>query len=148
MIDPLERFQAEHREALAVLDRLETAAHGLRGSGAPVAHLAVAREACRFLCSAVREHNKNEEVALFPLLGDDAPTAAFVEEHVRLRALEQALERAITARDHGRTAAAALELVDLLRSHIAREDEVLFPMARIMLGRDGLAAVAAKLDSP
>ncbi len=145
MNDPLERFQAEHREALAVLNRLEAAATGLRSGCPPVCQFAVARDAHRFLSTAVRQHNENEETALFPLLGDDAPIGVFVEEHVRLRALEQALERALTARDGGRTASVALELVDLLRAHIAREDEVLFPMARGLLGPDGLARVAAKL---
>jgi hemerythrin-like domain-containing protein len=143
--DPLERFTAEHREALTVLDRLERAAAGLRGGDDPAAHFAAARHAHAFLAGPVRRHNDSEELALFPLLGDDAPTGVFVEEHGRLRALERELAGAIGAGDAPRTAAVAVELADLLRAHIAREDEVLFPMARGLLGVEGLARVAARL---
>lgn len=148
MTDPLERFAAEHREALAVLGRLEQAAAGLRDRGDPATHFATARDAHAFLAGPVRRHNENEELALFPVLGDDAPTAVFVEEHGRLRALERELDRAIGAADARHTAAVAVELADLLRAHIAREDDVLFPMARALLGAAGLARVAARLPPP
>ncbi len=148
MTDPLERFTAEHREALAVLDRLEAAATGLGGGGNLAPHLAAAREAHAFLAGPVRRHNENEELALFPLLGEDAPTAVFVEEHQRLRALEQELDQGIARADGPRAAAVARELTDLLRAHIAREDEALFPLARALLGTEGLARVAARLPPP
>ena len=48
--------------------------------------------------------------------------------------------------DSERAASAALEIVDLLRAHIARENEVLFPMARGLLGVEGLARVARRLE--
>lgn len=143
--DPLVRFQAEHQEALMVLARLEAAALALRRGGDAAPYLAAALEAHAFLATAVRAHNDNEERALFPLLGDDAPTALFVEEHRRLRELETELARAARTGDAPTTADAALETVELLRAHIAREDDVLFPMARERLGPAGLAQVAAIL---
>jgi hemerythrin-like domain-containing protein len=36
-------------------------------------------------------------------------------------------------------------LVDLLKAHIQREDDVLFPMARALLGAEGLARAAELL---
>ena len=143
--DPLVRFQAEHQEALMVLGRLEGAALSLRRGGDAAPNLASALEAHAFLSTAVRAHNDNEERALFPLLGDDAPTAVFVEEHRRLRELEGELARVARRGDARMTADVALEMVELLRAHIAREDEVLFPMARERLGPAGLAQVAARL---
>jgi hemerythrin-like domain-containing protein len=143
--DPLVRFQAEHQEALMVLLRLEGAALALRRGNDAAANLAPVHEAHAFLSTAVRAHNDNEERALFPLLGDDAPTAVFIEEHRDLRALEAELARVARAGDVRRTADVALEMVELLRAHIAREDEVLFPMARERLGPAGLAEVAARL---
>jgi hemerythrin-like domain-containing protein len=143
--DPLVRFQAEHQEALVVLARLEGAALALRRGGDPAPHLAAALEAHAFLSGAVRAHNDNEERALFPLL-EDAPTAVFVEEHRRLRELEDELAHAARRGDAAATAGSALETVELLRAHIAREDEVLFPLARERLGPRGLAQVAALLD--
>lgn len=143
--DPLVRFQAEHQEALAVLSRLEGAALALRRGGDPGPSLAATLEAHAFLSTAVRAHNDNEERALFPLLGDDAPTAVFVEEHQRLRELEGELARVARAGDVPATADVAIETVELLRAHIAREDDVLFPLARERLGPAGLAQVAARL---
>lgn len=144
--DPLVRFEAEHQEALLVLGRLEGAALALRRGGDAAPYLAATLEAHAFLAGAVRAHNDNEERALFPLLGDDAPTAIFIEEHQQLRGLEVELARAARQGDAAATAAVALELVELLRAHIAREDDVLFPMARERLGPAGLAQVAAQLD--
>jgi hemerythrin-like domain-containing protein len=143
--DPLVRFQAEHQEALMVLGRLEGAALALRRATDAAANLAPVLEAHAFLSTAVRAHNDNEERALFPLLGDDAPTAVFIEEHRELRVLEAELARVARAGDVRRTADVALEVVELLRAHIAREDDVLFPMARERLGPAGLAEVAARL---
>jgi hemerythrin-like domain-containing protein len=145
--DPLVRFHAEHQEALVVLGRLERAALALRRVGDAGPHFAVVLEAYAFLSTAVRAHNDNEERALFPLLGGDAPTAVFVEEHRRLRKLEGELARVARAGDARSTADAALETVELLRAHIAREDEVLFPLARERLGATGLARVAARLGN-
>jgi len=145
MGDPLVRFQAEHQEALAVLNRLEAAALSLRRAGDAGPYLAAALEAHAFLSTAVRAHNDNEERALFPLLGDDAPTAVFIEEHRRLRELEGELARVARTGDAPGTADVAIEVVELLRAHIAREDEVLFPLAREHLGPSGLAQVAARL---
>jgi hemerythrin-like domain-containing protein len=144
MSDPLARFEAEHREALAVLADLEQAATSLR-RGTDRDALDRVRAAYAFLSTAVRRHNDDEERALFPLLGDEAPTGPFIEEHVRLRELERELAAAL---DDARPAAAvppvAEELVALLRDHIRREDEALFPMARAHLER----ALRAHLTPP
>ena len=144
--DPLARFEREHEEALATLARLEQAALALRAPGNRAPHFAVALEAHAFLAGPVKAHNENEERALFPELGEDAPTAPFVDEHLTLWRMERELEMALRASDAERTADSALALVDLLRSHITRENEVLFPMARTMLGEEGLARVARRLE--
>jgi len=144
--DPFQRFEAEHQEALGQLDRLEVAARGLRARADHGAQFEVARAVHQFLIGAVRAHNDREERALFPLLGDEAPTGLFVEEHGTLRGLERELDAALQAADAERSAAAALALVDLLRAHIAREDVVLFPVARARLGDVGLRELARRLD--
>ena len=146
--DPIRRFEEEHEVALAALDRLEAAAEALR-SGAPVEpHFATAREVHGLLCGAVRQHNEDEERALFPVLGEDAPLGPFLEEHGTLWKLEEDLAAALARADRERVARLALDIVDLLRTHIRRENEVLFPMARALLGAEGLAIVARKLDMP
>jgi hemerythrin-like domain-containing protein len=82
--DPLTRFEDEHHHALGELERLERAAEDLEDGEDPTEHLETMRQVHTFLSTAVREHNENEERALFPLLGDEAPTGVFEEEHVRV----------------------------------------------------------------
>ena len=145
--DALERFEAEHRDVLGTLRRLEAAALALEAGAAPLPHLETVREAHTILTTAVRAHNENEEAALFPSLGDSAPSAIFVQEHHELRALEARLGRLLDASAPEQViAATALTIVELLRAHITREEEVLFPMARALLGTEGLAAVTERLD--
>ena len=142
--DPIRRFEAEHEVALAALERLERAAAGLRAGEAAEVHLASAREVHGLLTGAVREHNEAEERALFPLLGEEAPLDAFLEEHQTLWSLESDLAAAIDRTDRDRVARLAYGIVDLLRAHIRRENEVLFPMARALLGAEGLATVTRR----
>jgi hemerythrin-like domain-containing protein len=146
--DPIRRFEEEHEVALAALDRLEAAAEALRGGAPAEPHFATAREVHGLLCGAVRRHNEDEERALFPVLGEDAPLGPFLEEHETLWKLEEDLATAIGRADRERVARLALDIVDLLRTHIRRENDVLFPMARALLGAEGLAIVARKLDAP
>jgi hemerythrin-like domain-containing protein len=144
--DPLRRLESEHADALAELQRLEGAALAMQRGEPAAPHFGTVRAVHSVLTSAVKAHNESEERALFPLLGDEAPTVVFVEEHTTLRNLERRLEQALAAGDAGRIATAALAVVDLLRAHITRENEVLFPMARELLGAAGLAEVARRLD--
>ncbi len=150
MIDPIQRFEEEHQHALGELEKLEDAARAL-AAGAPSdvedAQLEAVRAAHEFLSTAVREHNENEELALFSVLGEEAPTEPFVEDHVALRAMERRLLSAIDARDPTEIAAAGLAIVDVLRDHIDREDNALFPMARELLGPEGLLEVARRLEN-
>jgi hemerythrin-like domain-containing protein len=92
-----------------------------------------------------RWHNEKEEAALFPELGVDAPLAPFRDEHQALWRLEEDLHDALTASDHQRVARVSLDIVELLRAHIARENQALFPLARERLGSVGLLRVAERL---
>ncbi len=146
MNDPLKRFEEEHQEALGRLRELESAATSLRASDDVEESLATARDVHGFLSTAVREHNENEERALFGHLGDEAPTELFVEEHGTLRSLEGDLSAAIESGDPDAVARSAFAVIETLRAHIDREDNMLFPMARDLLGRDGLNRVARALE--
>jgi hemerythrin-like domain-containing protein len=144
--DPLRRFEEEHEVALAALERLEQAATALQESGPLESHFAATGEVLALLRGAVREHNENEERALFPLLGEDAPLGPFLEEHEILWRLEADLAAALERQDRPRVTRLAFEIIDLLRIHIRRENEILFPMARALVGAEGLASVARRLN--
>lgn len=144
--DPLLRFEAEHADALVVLNRLEQACQKLEAGDPPAAQLAIVREVHRFLTTAVRQHNEDEEAALFPLLDAELPIALFEMEHSTLRSLEHQLNDALrSANPVERVPPVADALSHLLRAHIDRENHVLFPMVRERLGSSGLAKVAARL---
>jgi hemerythrin-like domain-containing protein len=146
MSDPLLRFAMEHEQALAALDRLERAAAALAAGDPPEPHVRTVREVQETLETAVRQHNDDEERALFPLIAAELPCASFQEEHVRLRELERRLERALAGPHPERDVPpVARTLADLLRDHIRREDEMLFPAARELLGGEGLERVASRL---
>ncbi len=69
--------------------------------------------------------------ALARALGQEGVTAIFRDEHREILALRDELGAARDdGGDVGRVAAAALRLADLLGSHMAREDRMLFPDLR------------------
>ena len=144
--DPIRRFEEEHDVALAALARLEAAAEALRSGGAVEQHFATARQVLGLLCGTVRRHNEGEECALFPLLGTEAPLTPFLDEHGTLRRLETELSVALDRGDVADVVNASLDIVYLLRAHIERENTVLFPAARALLGPAGLAEVARRLE--
>jgi hemerythrin-like domain-containing protein len=145
--DPFRLLEDEHQEALAALDRLELAAHHLRVDPASESDLATARSVLQILATTVREHNEKEEAALFPLLREVAPIEVFEDEHRTAWTLERELARLLEkATADERAVQVALDLVALLRQHIARENEVLFPMARSLLGPDGTESLGHRLS--
>ena len=143
--DPIRHFEEEHEAALAALARLETAAQLLHSGQRVDQHLATVVEVLELLRGEVRRHNEDEEATLFPLLETEAPLAPFVAEHVVLRRLETELSAALARRDSAAVLRGALDIVQLLRAHIERENKVLFPMARSLLGPQGMAEVARRL---
>ncbi len=145
--DPLARFAAEHREALAALDRLERAAAALAAGDPAESPLRTVREVRETLGTTVRAHNENEERALFPLIDQMLPCEPFRQEHRTLRELERRLDHALAGPDPARDVPpVARALADLLRDHIRREDGMLFPAARDLLGAEGLEHVHGLLS--
>lgn len=146
--DPFAHFEAEHEEALRALSRMEDAVGTLERDGNSPAALADIRDVLHFLETAVRIHNENEEKTFFGLMGQDSPVQLFEQEHGELRVLEAEMTRAL----HGERPArdvppVARNLIGLLRDHIERENQMLFPMARALLGEDGMATVARRLHA-
>ncbi|MGH3054833.1 MAG: hemerythrin domain-containing protein [Gaiellaceae bacterium] len=75
-----------------------------------------------------------EEEALFPILArhlslTEGPLAVMNAEHAVFRKLLSGLTTALNAGDRLGQLAQTEELIGLLRTHIAKEDHVLFPMA-------------------
>ena len=133
-------LQDEHRIIERVLDCLERLAERCRAEGRLDAE--AARDAVAFFRGfADRCHHGKEEAHLFPMMEqrgfspDSGPTAVMRREHQQGRELVAAMAAALDGAANGAAAArdaflqAADGFVDLLRQHIMKEDQRLFPMA-------------------
>ncbi|MFQ5665253.1 MAG: hemerythrin domain-containing protein [Candidatus Binatia bacterium] len=135
-------LSTQHREVLARLAAVEAMFDaGGRSEGVP-AFLA-------FLEHEVGEHFTIEEEALFPVLArhlgeTHGPLAVMRAEHAQFRELATALRNALDAADVDGQHAHGRALIELLRAHIAKEDNVLFPMASRLLSPEEQREVDAR----
>ncbi len=137
---PTSVLVAEHRVIERVLGALDRMAARARDEGA--LDVADAHDVVHFLREfADRCHHGKEEARLFPAMEsrglphDAGPTAVMRAEHEEGRAYVRAMAASITgpAPHVAGFARAGAGFVHLLRDHIAKEDQVLFPMADGML---------------
>lgn len=142
----LEGLFRQHRDAEAMLADLGKAIASVRGgAGSQPDVVAELRRLRREIQGEVLSHFREEELALFPVLGrhvevSGGPIAMLMEEHARFRQLELEFEEALAAMEaslggvwHETLCAAADEIRQMMPAHIEKEDDVLFPMAESML---------------
>ena len=95
-------------------------------------------------------HHAKEERALFPLLEargiprQGGPIGMMLLEHQEGRGLVADMERALAARDLPGFVASAGAFAGLLRAHIAKERDVLFPMGARRLDADDDRALSER----
>lgn len=146
MADVVERLNAEHRVIEQVLGALETAAER-------EVPLAFYRDALRFLREyADGCHHAKEEEQLFPAmeargLPAEGPTAVMREEHRIGRAYLARLAAHLESGNLAGLRGESLGYAALMRDHIYKEDEILFPMALSVLGPEDLARLAGGFDA-
>ena len=141
----------EHRLIEVVLDSLETAAHQLEAEEEIDDEYFL--HAAEFIAGfADGCHHSKEEDVLFPAMSEHTaaegfgPVEMMLDEHEQARRYTQAFRSAAEQMLDGDVQASAelidnvLAYIDLLREHIEKEDQVLYPMADQVL--DG----AAQLD--
>jgi hemerythrin-like domain-containing protein len=141
----LAELHHEHEVILRALALLERAGDRL-AAGRAVDEAALAGLVELLRTFADRCHHGKEESHLFPAArATDAAglLPPFLEDHEEGRALLRALAG---GGDPGRRAAAARRYVGLLRDHIRREDEVLFPLLDEALGPAVQAALARAFE--
>ena len=132
------QWMAEHEEAGKHLNRMEQATH--RRDWEAV------KEGALWLYTELKVHNEAEETYLFPLMdplfgGGHGPTACMREEHRQLWDLTLMVLGDITdgaARNPDQCERLSFQLITTLRSHIEKENNVLYPMAERMLDADTL----------
>jgi hemerythrin-like domain-containing protein len=131
----IDRFSREHEAFLKELDEIQLAV----ASGADVGR-AIAR--VRTLAGPLLSHAANEEVLLFPDLvlklgGEDGgPVGVLRREHAIIHGQIDTLSASPAQADFARVFAA---FDALLRAHIEKEEEILFPLSARLLGDERLS---------
>ena len=152
---PTDVLRHEHKVILMVLDAAEREALSMEGGGPPAgARVSQVIEFCRNFTD--RCHHAKEEKHLFPKMRERSPLATerplgvMMGEHQEGRRLVTGMaDGLLRACDGDRAAvqglaAALIEYVDLLRAHIDKEDNVLFPLAdKVLPAEDQKALVEA-----
>ncbi len=155
---PTEILSAEHRVIERVLDCLDRIA--ARATEREVLDVRSTQNVLRVLRTfADACHHGKEEKLLFPRMEARGmprhvgPLAVMLEEHELGRRAVRALTEAVEAVMGGNKAGIALfahharEFTDLLRDHIAKEDEILFPMAESMFTAEDRAQLLKAFES-
>jgi len=153
---PTDVLQHEHTVVLLVVDAMDREAQAIRG-GAPVRADEVTK-----MVAFMREftdgcHHNKEEKVLFPTLKQVSPAAngpvtVMLAEHEQGRQHARAVVAALPVAAAGDSVAAAAVAdnlagyAELLRAHIDKENQVLFPFAERTLSADDKARLAQEFE--
>ncbi len=156
-MDPIATLKHEHQVILLFCDGAVREARRLESGG--VLDAARIEGMVDFIRNfADRCHHAKEEVHLFARLGERGfpmqagPVGMMLHEHelgrAHVAAIAEALPRA-AAGDAAATRAIAAGLLgwaELLRAHIFKEDNILYPMAQQALSADDMAELEARFE--
>jgi hemerythrin-like domain-containing protein len=150
---PTEVLIHEHKIILLVLDAAEREAASIRTTGN--IHTDTIRKMIDFFRTfADRCHHAKEENHLFRMMHErgfpmeSGPLAVMLHEHDEGRIRVKEIDRLIPSAEQGDTGAVSSiarllsEYAELLRSHIGKEDNVLYPMAENILSQEDMDALA------
>lgn len=151
-MDPIQKLVDEHKNILTGISLLEVGSNRLE-SGEKVSP-DIFRNLIDFIRNyADKYHHAKEEDILFVHLGkagfpaDDGPIGVMLAEHDQGRGFVTALENANEHYASGESSFTgeiienALGYIYLLRHHIDKENNVLYPMAVSLLGKAGIDAM-------
>jgi hemerythrin-like domain-containing protein len=130
----------EHRVVLGVLDRFERALEEHRFEDL--------RDPLSFFEERLVLHRRKEEEVLFPALAPHfppgmGPVACMIEEHRDERVHLDRLAEALDLNDAAAVVSHGHAVLQHLRNHIWKEDNILFPMAERLLDRAARERVLA-----
>jgi len=151
----LEELFRQHRDAEGMLVKLAAGTARVRREGAAgPGVLGELSEIRKDIQGEVLSHFREEELALFPVLGrhidsSAGPIAMLMEEHALFRQLELQFEEALASLESGlhddewaeKLCDAGDAIGQLLPPHIEKEEGVLFPMAESTLEESEWAEV-------
>jgi hemerythrin-like domain-containing protein len=152
MSKAIDELTHDHEAILSALNVLDAMVGRLGSAAAPSA------DDLRGFIGFLKEfadkcHHGKEEGILFPALMDagmpkqGGPIAVMLSEHVEGRTRIKEMEQAVSgAMDAAAFARASQGYAELLRAHIAKENDVLFPMAERFLASPELEKIHGKFQ--
>ncbi len=154
---PIQDLKTEHEGILLMLDILERMSEKIvAGESVPTDHL---EQVLDFLeVFADKCHHGKEEKLLFAAMEEagvpkeGGPLAAMFSEHDRGRQFIKEMKNLLRSSEKGEPGflevftTPALQYVNLLRSHIWKENSVLFPMAEKAISADKLNLIGEQFD--
>jgi len=153
--DPIAEFMKEHEDAVKHLHLLSAAAKSLANDGFSRSAFKHVLEGLAYMNEEVREHNKKEEDALFPILERyvEGPTKLMRDEHKILYAqfvkFEQTVMKVKANPDDAkmiqRLVTLSRAIVKIFVNHIHKENYILFPLVQRFLTKEELREVAKKM---
>lgn len=153
--DPIAQLMQEHNEALDQLKILNKASQAFAQNGFAAKHYKQLLGALKFIELEVKEHNKREEEALFPILERyvEGPTRVMRNDHKKLwkgfTELRDCVKRVEKHRDSfsaiKKLTSTSTRVVQLFVNHIHKENYILFPLVQKFLTKEELREVAKKM---
>ena len=144
--DPIDILFQEHAITLKYLQQLHTATEFIRVNGFNFDAFQKIEEAIHFIDAEIRHHNEKEEAYLFPLMDRHLkePPDVMRTEHLELwkslAALRECIKDVLESRIYPTIVRELVHrcfsITELLSNHIAKENNVLFPMAKKMLTKE------------
>lgn len=152
---PTDQLLAEHGKIQLLLDVVDRLGDLALVDKAPLDRIAAALDLIRGYADGL--HHSKEEAVLFPLLEakgmrrDRGPIGCMLREHDVGREAVADMAAALDALRGGQDAGgafheAAASYTALLRDHISKEDEVLFPWAESIIDDDDRAQLETSFD--
>ena len=132
-----EVLSLEHQTVLKQLDLFEDALQKPDEEGI--------RSTLRFFDERIVLHRRKEEEVLFPVVGrhiglEHGPIACMLDEHrmekQRIEQIREALARWPDSHAKESIRAAGYAILDLLRAHISKEDNILFPLSEEVMSQE------------
>jgi len=142
----LETFAREHQTVLGKLRELRESLNRLKEGSGVGAERATLEGFSRLIEGDIRKHFKNEEEALFPVLGSvpgmrNGPITVMLAEHDILYNAFNEFNSGVERENREQVINSGERILTVLTDHIHKEDNVLFPLSRQHLRRDQLEEV-------
>lgn len=142
----IEELKSDHQNILAHLDDLEKAINQSKISHAKV------EEFLSFTETFAEPHHQKEEQVLFPTLerkgipNEGGPIGMMLLEHITQRGYLAKMREALQENNESKLKENTQVMISLLRDHIYKENNILYPCAQDTLTKKELASLASQCE--